>query len=444
MKKQMCLAALCLLVAAGGCAQTPDSAPGGNTGETAREAAAPAAEGNLYRLSAETPQGVYNVDGGRGQYFLDYSAAENRPLCAVPGCTHTGEGCAARLPEGTYGLFLYPLTDGSLVYSLQDDASYSFWWMDGDGGNRQELARMAEENTTWNFLCADEAYLYLYDVTYGEEGEQFTVSRLPLTGGTPETLWGKTEYTAPELLGVNGRELVLLWYDWSERETVPPADTTEDMPWEEIRERMAAYDAEMAKVTGKFRVTRCSVDTGEEQVVDAWTSNYGSAGRTLYWELDRLYWFDCEEPGPLHWVTADGQTGELAVDWPQEVTQWQGDLYINLECRILLDKMLLTVCETQGTDPVVSRYALDLETGTLQEIPLQYVANATQQPVSIEGQGENCLAVIFEEQVQMGTYLDTDGMPATSMETHRRYGLISTEDFLAGIPNYREIQMDME
>lgn len=216
------------------------------------------------------------------------------------------------------------------------------------------------------------------------------------------------------------------------------------MPWEEIRERMAAYDAEMAKVTGKFRVTRCSVDTGEEQVVDAWTSNYGSAGRTLYWELDRLYWFDCEEPGPLHWVTADGQTGELAVDWPQEVTQWQGDLYINLECRILLDKMLLTVCETQGTDPVVSRYALDLETGTLQEIPLQYVANATQQPVSIEGQGENCLAVIFEEQVQMGTYLDTDGMPATSMETHRRYGLIGTEDFLAGIPNYREIQMDME
>lgn len=109
-----------------------------------------------------------------------------------------------------------------------------------------------------------------------------------------------------------------------------------------------------------------------------------------------------------------------------------------------VDKMLLTVCETQGTDPVVSRYALDLETGALQEIPLQYIANATQQPVSIEGQGEDCLAVIFEEQVQMSAYLDPDGMPATSMETHRRYGLISTEDFLAGIPNYREFQMEME
>lgn len=42
-----------------------------------------------------------------------------------------------------------------------------------------------------------------------------------------------------------------------------------------------------------------------------------------------------------------------------------------------VDKMLLTMCETQGTDPVVSRYELDLETGTLQEIPLQYIANAT-------------------------------------------------------------------
>ena len=33
-------------------------------------------------------------------------------------------------------------------------------------------------------------------------------------------------------------------------------------------------------------------------------------------------------------------------------------------------------------------------------------------------------------------------MPATSMETHWRYGLISEEDFLAGIPNYREIQLE--
>lgn len=44
----------------------------------------------------------------------------------------------------------------------------------------------------------------------------------------------------------------------------------------------------------------------------------------------------------------------------------------------------------------------------------------------------------------MGTYLDPDGMPTTLMETHRCYGLIRTEDFLAGIPNYREIQINME
>lgn len=444
MKKRICLAVLCLLVAASGCAQPLESDPAGTTQETARDTATPAARGELYSLSAETPQGVYNLNEGSGQYFLDYAAAENRPLCAVPGCTHTGADCAARLPEGTYDIGLYPLADGSLVYILQDDTSYSFWRMDNNGGNRQELARMETENQTWGFLCADAEYLYLYSVTYGE-GEQFAVSRLPLTGGTPEALWSKTEYAAPQLLGATGRDLVLLWYDWSKLEEVPPAAVTDEMSWEEIRVQLAMHEAEMDLITGNFRVMLCSIDTEEEQLLDTWTSAYdGTGGRTLYWAQDRLFWLDSGEPGPLHWITADGQTGKQIIDWPQEITQWQGDLYINLECRMLQDKMLLTVCETQGTDPVVSRYALDLETGALQEIPLQYIANATEKAISIEGQGADCLAVIFEEQVRMSTYLDPDGMPATSAETHRRYGLISTEDFLAGIPNCREIQMNME
>lgn len=106
MKKQMCLAALCLLAVAGGCAKIPETEPGGNTRENAATAAMPVdGENHLYTLSAETPQGLYNIKGGGGQYFLDYAAAENRPLCTVPGCTHTGEDCAACLPEGTYGMF---------------------------------------------------------------------------------------------------------------------------------------------------------------------------------------------------------------------------------------------------------------------------------------------------------------------------------------------------
>lgn len=111
---------------------------------------------------------------------------------------------------------------------------------------------------------------------------------------------------------------------------------------------------------------------------------------------------------------------------------------------MLQDKLLLMVCVTQGTDPVVSRYALDLETGTMQESRCSISPTRRSSLSSSRGRERTCLAVIFEEQVQMGTYLDPDGMPAISMETHRRYGLISTEDFLAEIPNYREIQMNME
>lgn len=195
-------------------------------------------------------------------------------------------------------------------------------------------------------------------------------------------------------------------------------------------------------MTGDFRVSFCSIDNGEEQELESWTSLHGTTGRTLYWKQDRLYWMDCGEPGSLHWIMADGQRGELAVQWPQEITQCQEELGINLEGRMLQSEILLTVCEFRENDPVVRRYVLDLESGAVQEIPLQYIANATEEPVSIQGQGEDCLFVVFEEQVQIGTYLDPDGMPATSMETHWRYGLISEEDFLAGVPNYREIQLE--
>ena len=244
------------------------------------------------------------------------------------------------------------------------------------------------------------------------------------------------------MLGVSGRNLVLWWYDWSEQEEVPQPVVTSEMPEEEVQEKLAAYDAEMDRVTGDFRVVLCSIDTGEEQELDSWTSLHGTTGRTLYWKQDRLYWMDCGEPGSLHWIMADGQQGELAVQWPQEITQCQEELGINLEGRMLQGEILLTVCEFRENDPVVRRYVLDLESGAVQEIPLQYIANATEEPVSIQGQGEDCLFVVFEEQVQIGTYLGPDGMPATSMETHWRYGLISEEDFLAGIPNYREIQLE--
>ena len=436
MKKRMCLAVLCLLLLASGCAQKQELEPSQETLETASVDG-----GDLYALTSETPDGLYHTNWGKETCFLDYATGQNRPLCAEPGCNHADETCAARLPENTSYSEIFLLKDGSLAYSLKDETSYSIWRMDGDGGNRQELGRMAEENAIWNLLCADDVYLYLACESY-EEGAQFTVSRVPLTGGVPETLWSKKEYAAPQMLGVSGRNLVLWWYDWSEQEEVPQPVVTSKMPEEEVQEKLAAYDAEMDRVTGDFRVVLCSIDTGEEQELDSWTSLHGTTGRTLYWKQDRLYWMDCGEPGSLHWIMADGQQGELAVQWPQEITQCQEELNINLECRMLQGEILLTVCEFRENDPVVRRYVLDLESGAVQEIPLQYIANATEEPVSIQGQGEDCLFVVFEEQVQIGTYLDPDGMPATSMETHWRYGLISEEDFLAGIPNYREIQLE--
>ena len=57
------------------------------------------------------------------------------------------------------------------------------------------------------------------------------------------------------------------------------------------------------------------------------------------------------------------------------------------------------------------------------------------------GQTEDALLVHFAQQDAIITQVQEDGYPAHLIESTNRYGLISWEDFLAGIPNYREIQM---
>ena len=171
-----------------------------------------------------------------------------------------------------------------------------------------------------------------------------------------------------------------------------------------------------------------------------WTSHYGSTGRTVLSDGGRLYWCSDNRPDDLHWMTPDGQTGELAVAWPEEILHSQGETIFYLE-RMLPGRLLLTVWGPWGIDRI-QRYALDLESGAVQECPLEYVSNASERPIMILAQGEKELAVAFAEQRQQVEYIDADGELATTEAVHTRTGVISFEDFLSGNPDYREITQE--
>lgn len=107
--------------------------------------------------------------------------------------------------------------------------------------------------------------------------------------------------------------------------------------------------------------------------------------------------------------------------------------------QMLEERILLTVYGLWGRN-LVKRYSLEPDSGVLQEIPLQYISNASEKPMCILGKTENALLVIFEEQAHTIENIDPDGLPAQNLTFTHRAGLIREEDFLGGMPNYQEIQ----
>lgn len=437
---------VCLVLGLCGCSAgkkpAVSASPAAAAGIPAEDQSSAGQENALYLLSGEAENGFYHM----GEYkenpricFMDYESGEDTVLCSKPGCTHDTETCMASPGEGKNIYFVYALRDGTLVYMESNDQvgveADQICLADADGSNRRVLTAMPDQQSYPSLLCADQENLYLMQTDY--ENQQSQLIRVSLSDGTIEALW-KMSNPDPQLLGIDGRNLI--WESFSNhQEEIPPLTITDDMTEEEIRQEEERYNSAMAAMVTNRRVYLLSVDTGGEQDLLTWSSLYGTRGKTVLWGPSRLYWVNCDKPGNLHWVSQDGSSGESAVDWPEEILspQYDDDRIIYLE-QMLGDRILLTVYGPWGKD-LIKRYALDPDSGTMQEIPLQYISNASERPVSILGQTENDLLVVFEEQAHTVEYIDPDGLPAQTLTFTHRTGLIGKEDFFAGIPNYREI-----
>lgn len=73
------------------------------------------------------------------------------------------------------------------------------------------------------------------------------------------------------------------------------------------------------------------------------------------------------------------------------------------------------------------------------EIPLRFVSNASERPIEILAETDGELLVHFAQQDSFATQVQEDGYPSKTVEITNRYGMLSWQNFLAGIPDYREI-----
>lgn len=275
---------------------------------------------------------------------------------------------------------------------------------DKGGGNRRTLFQASSGQDFWELICVDDKYLYFSLSTTQEEGQTIDLYRVPLSDS--------------QILGLSGRNLVCYSYQYEEPEN-----------------RQEPF-------VGTHRVFLHSIDDGTEQELESWTSTMGNEGRVQYWQDDRLYWLDCnwnQLPQAIHWTDENRQTGEVALTWPDQALQEiqnneEGDFRVERLGLVLENRALLAV-----RGPETRRYAVDLETGSVTEIPLRYQSNGKEIPVAILGQSSDSLLVEIEIQMKDVTYIQDDGTPTMNGAAIGRYALIPFADFFAGKPNYREV-----
>lgn len=439
---------LSLLAAAGltACNSTAQL-PGSGTSGTAAVGQAdqtPQTTGNVLRaLKAGTDSGRYGTSYQIDHTilcYIDYASASDTALCAQPSCNHDSESCTAYIPKGQILSSLYAVDNQFAAFVVSpnspDEGGPVLYLADKGGGNRRTLFQASSGQDFWELICVDDQYLYFSLSTTQEEGQTIDLYRVPLAGGEAEAVFPLSD---SQILGLSGRNLVCYSYQYEEPENRQEPQIPEGAAQEEIDQMMIEYQEAFV---GTHRVFLHSIDDGTEQELESWTSTMGNEGRVQYWQDDRLYWLDCnwnKLPQVIHWTDENRQTGEVALTWPDQALQdiqnnKEGDFRVERLELVLENRAMLTV-----RGPETRRYAVDLETGSVTEIPLRYQSNGKEIPVAILGQSSDSLLVEIEVQMKDVTYIQDDGTPTMNGAAIGRYALIPFADFFAGKPNYREV-----
>ncbi len=445
-KKAGVLLTLLLALGLAGCgteqaASTPSAAP---------SAAQPVGQQGALRVLQEwDEQGYYEISYNFSRMnpqlaYLDYASTSEMVLCAAPNCTHSDDSCTAWAEGGDR---VQILDEGHILIfgGIKDQAFLEM--AHRDGSSRRVLL---EDPSSWESIqpvgeagfLADDAFVYYLRPDWEKDGELF-LCRVPIAGGEPEVLapWGNTIGMEPlmhhfELLGVQGRQLILQDICWTQEEVEAPP-LPEGVSEEEYKLLLEQNHREQQQTNqARQRTIARNVDTGEE--ITLLDRAEGEKTTTQLWSGGRLYWMERDAPEQLHWVTLEGQTGQQAVQWPQSIGEKQD---VDLMLEKALGGKLLVRARSLDFQWDEERLALDLEDGSTTLINLKCMSNGNLIPMPIKAIGEK--EVLVEMDVD-GTKVEVvvpgpDGVPSTQDAYMERLGLISQEDYLAGRPNFREI-----
>ena len=213
MKRLVALLAACLVLA--GCAAAPSSDAGAASpaaGDPAQSSAQSTGANPdlaglelqvLPEMSAVTAEGFYTVDmvplpdGSIRMLYGDFASSSLIPLCAAPGCAHTGPECQGRMFAyggirsmviGEQILLVLPGVSGS-VDEYGEAALAGIMTMEPDGSGKTLLTRFGAEQELRDPYITDGRDLYCTLQTVEDGWPKEELIRIDLATGEWESLY---------------------------------------------------------------------------------------------------------------------------------------------------------------------------------------------------------------------------------------------------------------
>ena len=420
----LCALLCCALLA--GCTLTrPGAQPQSSTAPAAQQSSLVAFSSLAQNISEA---GYYNIlytgDTEHTIYLLslyDFSEMQHRVLCEKEGCTHTDETCDAYLQASTLVArpgALYTICPRYFTDQADESGLADFVAMDENGQNRHTLSTISDN---WTFTGADEQYLYGFcEDAFG---------RISLSDGTETYLlrnarekflfWGK-------IAGVwDGQFVTVQWGD----------DTRVDAIEIGLLSPEGAYTALGTVPAGRFLPYSGSVLLG-----------------------GTLYYIDNSNGAVMGFSLENGETREVSRALCQ-YDRDEGSGFHACERWYLATAggtLLAMVTGLDSENPWLSTpHQVNIATGAAQPLSLRQEYRSEEPGgVVFDGPGWNAvpdfvtplaetpqsLFVACAYEFYTASYPGEDGQPVEYPGSRPVYALISPEDYLAGTPNFQEIQ----
>lgn len=422
MKRLIAILAACLLLA--GCAAAPQSDAGDNsqTANTPAQSSAQSTGANpdlaglelqvLPEMSAVTAEGFYTVDrvplpdGSIRILYGDFASSSLIPLCAAPGCAHTGPECQGRMLAyggirsmviGEQILLVLPGVSGS-VDEYGEAALAGIMTMEPDGSGKTLLTRFGAEQELRDPYITDGKDLYCTLQTAEDGWPKEDLIRIDLATGEWESIYQMDAEHSEQLMGAFGSCVLL---------------------------------CSQTSVQGKLAMplTRLDLATGEKAQVpypDLGDTTMAVQGRKIYY-----YSFSENALHGLDWVSLE--------DRVLKENLFEGGLGDGsasfLDCRD--DHALLSLFLPDSDETLLVQ--VDLTTGESSDFTLTCTdimgsERRVRVLASLPGT-EQYLVEMGEQAVDYHTEL-SDGTPTVMKTSRPLYGVMDAADYWSSSPNY--------